>query len=492
MHGPPRGVHPLCGLVGRWPAPENPRMTQRVVRAEPSLDLLEHVGCEAVDRAVRRIRAVHAAQLDDRNRLVATERVGEEAVLEGVPRRHRAVRTAAAGCRRRSAPRRLSDRGRAPAPSIRSMPATVRASRSRGGSKSPKPASASAAPSSSAPRESRPASKRSSSGPTSSTPDDAAHFGETPPLELGRERARRRRPPPHDRLVLEGPAVELHALGSRQLVVTHQDRGHELGWQSFPQLGIDALGRECVVDDLHVGDDADRVVRGAVQRSPRRRRFRRCSAAPASTRLGATNAPLTFTISSARPRWWYMPASSTRTTSALLHHRVPSSSVKYRLRGELGIAQISERTRPRDQQLGRRGVVVERLQPNLHAGFQAAEGDATLADRVVGSDVEMCDRADLGRGIPGSNREVRPDEPTQRRDERPVRRFRVRPEERHRGQTWSTVGDSDDCVRQRRSEPDRVDLVRVEPIEEVVDRHRGRIGDARWCARRTAGRPHGA
>ena len=46
---------------------------------------LAHVGCEAVDRTVRRTEAVHAARLDDRDRLIGTERVGEEAVLEGIP-----------------------------------------------------------------------------------------------------------------------------------------------------------------------------------------------------------------------------------------------------------------------------------------------------------------------------------------------------------------------------------------------------------------------
>src|SRR5204863_858930 len=85
MHVPLLGVHPLRGLVGHWPTAREREDQAGVVRPEPSLDLFEHVGCEAVERAIRRTRAVHAARLDDRNRLVATQRVGEEAVLEGVP-----------------------------------------------------------------------------------------------------------------------------------------------------------------------------------------------------------------------------------------------------------------------------------------------------------------------------------------------------------------------------------------------------------------------
>ncbi len=210
--------------------------------------------------------------------------------------------------------------------------------------------------------------------------------------------------------------------------MTHQDRGHELGWQSFTELRIDAFGRECVVDNLHVGDETHRVVRGVVQH--------RCGGADSINALQ------------------HLFHAARRDEGALdLHHLVRAAQMVVRAGvvdphdigappppravligevpacSELGITQITERTRPGDQQLGRRGVISERLQPHLHAGFQAAEGDAALADRVVGSDVDMRDRADLRRGIPGSNREVRPDESTQRRDERPVSRFRVRPEE---------------------------------------------------------------
>ena len=253
MHGPPLGVHSLRRVVGGWPTAREREDEAGVVRAEPSLDRIERVGCEAVDRTVRRTGAVHAARSRSPRSAGRARALRRGTATRARSRRRRAARTAV-GRLPPSFSTTTVERSRSRGcPSIRSMPATVRASRSRGGSKSPKPASASAAPSSSAPMESSPASKRSSSGPTSSTPMMRRASGETPPLELGTRPAGGRRPPPHERLVLEGLAVELHALGSRQLVVTHHDGGHELAWQSFPQEGIDALRRERVVDDLQRG-----------------------------------------------------------------------------------------------------------------------------------------------------------------------------------------------------------------------------------------------